>query len=119
MDLVTGLKIVLEKIDLAFDYKNEPEEIFLSYVDSYLLALEDWQRVNAQLVSNENVKSIPGFTDLVGDLKSKHHALMEITLKSRDDVGEELAGINNRARAIRRYIDVLPARVSVTRGKKG
>ena len=119
MDLVTHLKIVLDKIDLAFAHKDESEEEFLSYVDSYLLDLEEWQKQNAELVKNDNVKVVPGFTKLVEELKNKHQSLMEITSNTRDEVGEELASIGGRARAIRKYIDVLPARVSITRTKKG
>lgn len=119
MGLVEELKVVLEKVDVALLFKDAPEEIFLEYVDAYLILLEDWQKVNKDALADPNVKNLPGFSDCVEDLRTKHQLLMDDTIKSRDELGLELSGINVRAKAIRKYIDVLPERVSLTRGKKG
>lgn len=119
MDIVGGLKAILEKADLAIQFKDAPEETFLEYVDAYLFLLEDWQKVYKDSLSDPNVKNLPGFSDAVEELRNKHQLLMDDTIKSRDELGLELSGINVRAKAIRRYIDVLPERVSFTRGKKG
>jgi len=119
MDLIDELQFVLSKIDIALLNKDALEEKFLGYVDLYLVALEDWQRNNAEILSAPEVKNIKDFSELAGELKSKHKELMDGSIKVRDEVGEELQSINMRAKGIRKYIDVLPERVSVTRGKKG
>ncbi len=117
--MIEHLETVLEKLRTAFNYKDDSEEVFLSYVDTYLFALEEWQKASAEEVQEPQVKNFPGFKELVSELRVKHQELMDITTKSRDEVQDELVGIKSRAKAIRKYIDVLPERVSVTRGKKG
>ena len=119
MGLISDLEQVLEKLDMALGEKDANEELFMSAVDEYLLCLENWQKSYSDTIKSEEVREREGFFELGTRLKEGHKQLMEETIMLKEEVGEELASINSRAKAIRKYIDILPNRVSMTRGKKG
>ncbi|HMO18093.1 MAG TPA: hypothetical protein PKA63_14220 [Oligoflexia bacterium] len=98
----------------------------LDALDAYLSSLELWQERHREFILGISSGEI-SISDASRDkmrtnldkLKEVHEALMGFASNLQDNVGEELADVNKKALAIKRYVDILPSRVSVTRKKEG
>jgi uncharacterized protein YdeI (YjbR/CyaY-like superfamily) len=99
---------------------------FLDTLDSYLRELESWQKKYQDTLSSisNGELQIPDdlrqhLRDQLDKIKSFHENLTQKAEGLMSEVHSELGTINKRARGIRKYVDTLPQRVSVTPRKKG
>ncbi len=99
---------------------------FLDMLDVYLRELESWQVENKEYLQaiSENTKHVSDhqreeIRAALEEVKQLHSRLMENSKGLMNEVHSELGNINRRAQGIRKYVDILPSRVSVTPKKKG
>lgn len=99
---------------------------FLDQLDLYLKDLELWQGNNKKVLADisEGTISIPEdkrevLRATLDDIKHLHSVLMKHSQGLMEEVHSELGSINKRAQGIRKYVDTMPSRVSVTPKKSG
>jgi peptidoglycan hydrolase CwlO-like protein len=129
--MMHDLLIDLEKVTSlgkqadSLDHQLDPTR-FLDILDSYLQELESWQKKYQDTLGSisNDVLQIPDdqrlqLREKLDQIKSFHEGLTMKAEGLMSEVHSELGTINKRARGIRKYVDTLPQRVSVTPRKKG
>lgn len=94
---------------------------FLEHSQKYLDALEAWQKDFATEIQTAESSLSVVSSELKVQLKKLsvvHQQLMTMAYNEKDKVSSELGEINKRAGSIKKYLDRLPSRVSITGKKK-
>jgi hypothetical protein len=121
--LALGASVISSSIDISSNQSNDRQsdnnELFFSYLDQYLLALEDWQLKYGEKISNSEIILSLVQTEKAKKLRELHQEVMTKVSSTQGEISTELGQVSKKSAVIKRCIDVLPSRVSITKGKKG
>lgn len=121
------LRYVISLAEKAFQIQEEISSTeFLDALDLYLYELEKWQEtyreylgeISEEKVHIEENERIELRSNL-DKIKEIHHALIGRAQTLMSDVNSELSQVNKKAIGIKKYVDILPHRISVNPVKKG
>lgn len=99
-------------------------ESFVVTVGTYLEELESWQSEVAEKNPLGEKSAFPeeekeALRSLVSELNEIHQQLMSRTEETKDQVSAAMGDMHRRASGMRKYIDKLPPRISITGKRKG
>ncbi len=116
--LALGESVISSSIDISSN-QSANNELFFSYLDQYLLALEDWQLKYGEKISTSEIILTSSQTEKAKKLRDVHQEVMTKVSSTQGEISTELGQVSKKSAVIKRYIDVLPSRISMTKGKKG
>ncbi len=102
--------------------EDEDIEAFVMATETYLNSLEMWQaEVKTQALgkSDPEKEADPELREALNTLGAVHQKLMQKADVARDNVGSQMGDMHKKAQGLKRYIDILPSRISVSGKRKG
>lgn len=125
MDLVSRLKTLVGYADaaLAIDSAVEADR-FLDAISLYLAELESWQREvqlekplapDSLLSDGEKV----AFRADVERLIALHQKLLQHAGLAKEEVGQRMGELHKKATGLKKYVDTLPARITIAGKREG
>ena len=106
----------------ALSLRNSPDiDFFLTEIGYYLDQLQAWQGRVEATKPFENIASSEKETlrGLMSQLQEAHEQLLTIAGGTKEEVGKQLQEVTHRASGLRKYVNTLPARITITGKRQG
>lgn len=92
-------------------------EDFIERTANYLDAFEVWQSHAPQIPTSPLERET--LKQEILKLQNVHQQVLDSSVDARDEIAEAMRVLHRRAEGAKRYLDVLPSRISVTGVRRG
>jgi hypothetical protein len=115
-------KLILMAEDAVAFREVQEIEAFVASTENYLNELEMWQaEVKALSSAQEDGtrESDPRIREALNRLGEIHQKLMQKADVAKDNVGSQMGDMHKKAQGLKKYIDILPSRITIAGKRKG
>ena len=123
-----NLEDILSKIENLSDTANKALAVELNDVDAFLSLtatyLNDFESFSSKFSPDEVVKSISSqdkkhLSQLLQELNRLHGEIVLRSTSSQTMVTDVISDVHKRSKALKKYVDTFPDRISITKNKEG